>query len=101
MNNEELLKVYANQTAKYFELNDGDEKTVHYLGAELIDNKFDKTGQSKCVRYKFFEDGIEKFWDRGSRDLALRMATVMVNSVISIKRIGGGNQSKYIVKVLK
>lgn len=101
MDNEELLKGYANQTAKYFELNDGEEKTVHYMGCELIDNKFDKTGKSKCVRYRFFVDGFEQYWDRGSRSLAIQMAKVMVNSVISIKRIGSGNQSKYEVRVVK
>lgn len=99
-NSKKMLNNYVNKNSKYFVLHDDEERTVKFIGVEVIPNRFDN-GASTCIRYRFeLEDGIQQSWDRGSRSLAEQMSRIPEGTTIGIKKIGSGNQTKYFVRLI-
>jgi hypothetical protein len=84
----------------YFELKDGEEAEVVFIKAEIIPSNFDG-GKTQCVRYTFNVDGTIKIWDRSHRVLAQQMAQCCEGDVISIRRVGTGNKTKYIINKVR
>lgn len=97
MEGEDVLRRYVSFRSRFFALKDGEEKKIEYLGAEEIPNHFDG-GKSNCIRYRVKEDGVEKYWDRVSRELAEQMSSVGPTAVILIKRIGAKSKTKYFIR---
>jgi hypothetical protein len=93
----DLLKKYADSKRKYFDLPEGQEVKVKFLGAEVVPNHFDG-GKTTCIRYHLEVDGIQKSWDRVSAELARQMSTVLKGDSIFISRTGYKNQTKYVIR---
>jgi len=93
----QLLKGFARSGSMFFSLPDGMKATVRFLSAEVVPNNFDG-GKTNLIRYHLEVDGVEKMWDRPSRKLAEQMAEIPEGALISIKRIGQKNQTKYFIK---
>lgn len=92
-----VLKRYASSKSKYFDLPDGEEKTVRFLYAEEVPNHFDG-GKTTCVRYHLEIDGHAQMWDRTSRELATQMAELSEGDIVTIKRVGQKNKTKYTIR---
>ena len=97
---QEALKRFISEKSRYFQIRENEEKTVKYLSSEIVPNYFSKD-KSSLIRYHFEEDGIHKFFDRTSKELAIQMSEIPEGSVISIKRTGQGNKTKYLVVKLE
>ncbi len=94
------LRDFAKAGSMFFKLDDGEEKTVRFISAEVVPNSFDG-GETELARYNLKVDGVEKFWDRASHKLAARMAEIPEGTLIKIKRKGQKNQSKYFIEEIK
>lgn len=93
----EFLRKYADSKKRYFDLPDGQEVRVKFLGAEVVPNHFDG-GKTTCIRYQLEVDGIQKSWDRVSAELARQMSTLAKGDSIFISRTGYKNQTKYCIR---
>ena len=93
----DVLREYANQKRKYFDLPEGQEVKVTYLGAEIVPNHFDG-GKSTCIRYSLEVGGIPKHWDRVSAELAKLMSVLKKGDVIYISRTGEKSKTKYSIR---
>lgn len=96
----QLLKDFANSGSMFFKLSDGEEAIIRFLSFEKVSNNFDG-GKTTLVRYHIEVDGEKKLWDRPSRKLAEQMAEIPLDSLISIKRIGQKNQTKYSIRIIE
>jgi hypothetical protein len=97
---EEILKNFVNSKSKFFNLADGEEATVKYLSAEALVTYY--TGnQVNSIRYHVEENGVEKSWDRTSRELAEQMSKFSPGDWISIRRDGERNKTKYSIKKIE
>jgi len=81
----------------FFNLLDGEESTVRFISAEVVPNNFDG-GKTTLIRYHIEVNGIKQMWDRPSRKLAELMSEIPSGALISIKRIGQKNQTKYFIR---
>jgi hypothetical protein len=97
---QKLLKEFATAKSKFFELRDGEEKTVSFIGAETVPNHFDG-GKTTCIRFHLESNGAVQAWDRVSRGLALQMSAIPTNSLIKIRRTGDKSKTKYFVEVVQ
>jgi len=95
-----VLKKYASEASKYLNLKDGEEVQVKYLFVEIVPNHFD-SGKKECVRYHLEFNGVEKLLESSSGKLADQMSALSEGDMISIKRAGVGNNTKYIVTKIK
>ncbi len=93
----EVLSRYVISKSMFFNLKDGEEVKVKFLGAEEVPNHFDG-GKTNLIRYHFEVDNRELLWDRISRDLAEQMKKVKSGEWIYIKRIGEKSKTKYYVR---
>ena len=93
----EHLMNFVQAKSKYFELKDGQVKTVKYLSAEPVTTHYQGT-PVQCMRFKFEVDGKEIFWDRTSREFAKQMLNFSSGNLLSIKVVGQKNQTKYFIK---
>ncbi|MFC1807975.1 hypothetical protein ACFL0T_06390 [Candidatus Omnitrophota bacterium] len=100
MDSKDTLNDFVNKNSKYFVLPDDVERQVTYLSAEVIPNRFDN-GKTQCMRYVLDVDGTQQNWDRGSRSLAQQMADIPEGSLISIRKTGSGNKTKYFVNLVR
>ncbi len=100
MDSQEILRRFINKKSKFFNLQNGEEKTVKFLLAEQITTHFQGT-EIQCIRYHFEIDGKEMSWDRTHRELALQMACFSEGDLISIKRIGEKSKTKYFIEKVK
>ncbi|MBF0483376.1 MAG: hypothetical protein HQL25_01585 [Candidatus Omnitrophica bacterium] len=95
-----VLNSFVDSKSQFFDLPDGEEKSVRLLGAEKVQTTFQGT-KVECVRYKLEVEGKELFWDRTSRELAKQMCVYSIGDYLLIKRTGKRNQTKYeIDKIL-
>ena len=98
---QKILKDFVNRKSTYWNISDGEEATVKFLFAEPSTTHF-KGKPIECIRYHVEVNGEEKIWDRPHRELAKQMANFSEGDLISIKRIGEGNKTKYnVIKVNK
>jgi hypothetical protein len=97
MNSRDILKGFANKKSKFFDLRDGEESVVKFLFVELVTTHFNNKPVD-CIRYHFEVSGKEMLWDRPHRELAIQMAQFSEGDLISIKRTGEKNKTKYLVK---
>lgn len=93
----DILRKYASSKSNYFNIADGEEVTVKYLGAEVVPSNFD-SGKSEIARYSVEVDGIVKFWDRTSRKLAELMSKYNEGDILIIKRTGEKSQTRYQIR---
>ncbi|NQS89683.1 hypothetical protein HQ584_07850 [Patescibacteria group bacterium] len=95
--NQDAIKKFISSISTFFELRDGEEKIVKYVGAGLTPSCFDG-GKTLCLRVKLEEDGEVKFWDRTSRKLAKQLEQYLVGDIISIKRTGKKGDTEYHIR---
>ena len=94
-----LLREYGSfEDVTFFNLKSGESTDVEYLYAETIPNKWDK--KKILIRYHLIHEGVEKVWDRGSKDLARQMAQFSRGDYIRIKRVGELKNTKYTIERL-
>jgi hypothetical protein len=94
---DEVLKQFVSKKSIYFDLPDGQEEIVRYLGADSVTTVF-KGQNVDSIRYQLEHDGVIKFWDRTSRQLAKQMSQFGEGSVLKIKRTGERNHTKYEIE---
>jgi hypothetical protein len=99
-NSQDVLKKYVSGKGRYFMVKEGEEITVKYLFSEIVPNYFSKD-KADIIRYHLEVDGVQKFWDRASRELAMQMSEIPEGSMITISRTGEGNKTKYKIKRLE
>jgi len=95
-----MLKDFAKSKSMFFKLNDGEERIVRFISAEVIPNSFDG-GKTTLARYHVEVDGIEKLWDRPSLKLADQMSKIPFGVLIRIRRKGQKNQTVYFIEEIK
>ena len=93
----ELLRNFVISKSKFFQLCDGEEAVVKFLYAEPVKTYFQGT-EVEAFRYHFEINGKEMLWDRTHREFAQQMMSFEEGDLISIKRIGEKNKTKYLVK---
>jgi len=96
----QLLKDFSSSGSMFFKLLDGEEARVRFISFEKVPNNFDG-GKTSLIRYHLEVEGEKKLWDRPSRKLAEQMAEIPLDSLISIKRTGQKNQTKYFITIIK
>lgn len=96
----EFLKQFVSKKSIYFDLPDGQEAVVRYLGAEPVITVF-KGQEVEAIRYRLEHDGVLKVWDRTSREFAKQMSQHEEGSVLKIKRSGERNNTKYAIDRIK
>jgi hypothetical protein len=96
---QDLLQKYGSfEDVVFFNLKSGESTGVEYLFAETIPSKWDKT--KILIRYHLIHNGVEKVWDRASKELARQMAQFLKGDSILIKRVGEGKNTKYTTERL-
>ncbi len=95
-----VLKKFASLKSKFFDLRNGEEKIVKFLYAEQITTHF-QGSEVDSIRYHLEVDGREMAWDRTHRELALQMACFSEGDLISIKRVGEKNKTKYFIEKIE
>ena len=93
----ERLRNFVMSKSKFLSLRDGEEITLKYLFAGPVKTFFQGT-QVESFRYHFEVNGKDMLWDRTHREFAQQMMEFEEGDLISIKRIGEKNKTKYIVK---
>jgi hypothetical protein len=93
----QLLKDFARSGSMFFALPDGAEAVVRFLSAEEVPNNFDG-GKTSLIRYHLEVENNKQMWDRPSRKLAEQMAEIPEGALVSIKRMGQKNQTKYFIR---
>lgn len=95
----DILNNFGDSGSMFFNLKDGEEKTIVFLDAEEIPNSFDG-GKTTLVRYHIKDGGVKKYWDRTSRKLAKQMVEIPKGATINIKRIGQKSHTKYLINLI-
>ena len=90
------LRKYYDSHSKFIKLESGKSISVTYLYAKEEPNHFEK-GDTTIMEYHLEVNGMEKILRSASLDLIKQMAAIDEGSMISIKRIGEGMQTKYFV----
>lgn len=90
----EILKQFVSRKSVYFDLLDGQEAVIRYLGAEPVTTVF-KGQKVEAIRYRLEHDGVVKAWDRTSREFAKQMSQFEEGDLLKIKRFGQRNHTKY------
>lgn len=96
----QILRNFAKSGSMFFKLDDGEEKMVRFISAEIVPNSFDG-GKTTLGRYHLEVDGVKKLWDRSSHKLAEQMAEIPFGALIKIKRKGQKNQTIYFIEEIK
>lgn len=96
----EVLKQFVSRKSIYFDLPDGQEAVVRYLGAEPVTTAF-KGQKVESIRYWLEHDGVVKAWDRTSREFAKQMSQFEEGAVLRIKRSGQRNHTKYEIEKIE
>jgi len=76
------------------------EATVKYLGAQNVVTHFNGK-KIDSVEYTFEVDGQEMIWHRTSRELAKQMLDFSEGDLLTIRRTGQKNQTKYNIEKTK
>ena len=93
---EEALRLFVSKKSTFLDVPDGEEVLVRYLGAEPVETKF-LGNPVASIRFHFEHDGINKDWDRTSREFAKQMMAFEEGDLLRIKRVGLRNNTKYFV----
>ena len=92
----ELLRKFVNSKSQFFELKDGEEKTVKYLSAEPVTTHY-QGKPVESIRFHLEYEKKEVYWDRTSRDFAKQMLNFSSGDILTIKIQGQKNQTKYFI----
>jgi len=97
---DDVLKQFISKKSIYFDLPDGQEAVVRYLGAESVITVF-KGQKVESIRYQLEHDGVVKAWDRTSREFAKQISQFEEGSLLRIKRFGQRNNTKYEIEKIE
>lgn len=94
---QETLNDFIWEKSLFFELRDGAEAEVLFLGAEKVITSFNGS-EVQSIRYYFEVNGRKLSWDRMSRSFAVQMRKFSTGDKLWIKRTGERNKTKYEVE---
>lgn len=96
----QVLREYVRKKSTFFNLPDGEEAQVVYLGAKPVQTMF-KGKQTDSIRFLLEVDGQKMLWDRTNRSLFAELTKYKKNDVLKIRREGERNQTKYFIQKVK
>lgn len=93
----DFLFNYSKSKPKFLSLGDGEEVKVQFLEAKVTISEF---SNEECIKYRLKHGKVNKFLISGSGDLAREMSAIPKGSIISIKRVGLGYSTRYLVAMV-